>query len=93
LRLSTEKADPGALVRLVWLDSLPDLARPDLPVEDLLGWLVTKHPSPNTSDILAGFSRLVFHCEFSAAFTDRTPRAYATQDGELAAPPVTLTAV
>ena len=93
LQLSTEKADPGALVRLMWPDSLPDLVRRDLPVGDLLGWLVTKHPSPNISDLLAGFSRLVFHREFNAAFSDQTPRAYAAQDGEIEASPVTLISV
>jgi len=67
--------------------------RRDLPVGDLLGWLVTKHPSPNISDLLAGFSRLVFHREFNAAFSDQTPRAYAAQDGEIEASPVTLISV
>ncbi len=93
LQLSGEKEDPGALVRLMWLDSLPDLVRGDLPVEDLLGWLVTKHPSPNTSDVLVGFSRLLFNRGFSAVFADQTPRAYATQDGEIEASPVTLISV
>jgi len=93
LELSGEREDPGALVRLMWLDSLPDLVRDDLPVEDLLGWLVKKHPSPNTSDVLAGFSRLLFHREFSAAFADQMPRAYATQDGEIEASPVALICV
>ncbi len=34
-------------VRLLWLDSLPDLVRADLPVEDLMEWLVSKHPRRN----------------------------------------------
>jgi hypothetical protein len=62
-------------------------------VEDLLGWLVTKHPSPNTSDVLAGFSRLMFNRDFSAAFADQPPRAYAIQDGEIDASPVKLISV
>jgi len=90
LQLSGEKENPGALMRLMWLDSLPDLVRGDLPVEDLFGWLVTKHPSPNTTDVLAGFSRLLFHPDFRSAFADQTPRGYATQDGEIEASPVTL---
>jgi hypothetical protein len=90
LQLSGEKEDPGALLRLMWLDSLPDLVRHDLPVEDLLEWLVMKHPSPNTSDLLAGFSRLVFHGEFSAGFAGQEQRAYNTQDGQIEAFSVTL---
>jgi hypothetical protein len=93
LELSGEKDDPGALVRLMWLDSLPDLVRSDLPVEDLLGWLMTKHPSPNTSDVLAGFSRLLFNLDFSAAFADQTPHTYKALDGEIEASPVTLISI
>jgi hypothetical protein len=91
LEFAAEKEDPSALVRLMWLDSLPDLVRSDLPVVDLMGWLVEKYPERDTSDVLAGFSGLVFHRDFHAAFTDQTPQAYDTTDGEIKASPLTLT--
>ena len=69
----------------MWLDSLPDLVRQELPVDDLLEWLVAKHPNPNSTDVLAGFSRLVFHREFRAAFAEGTPQVYPIQDGEIEA--------
>jgi hypothetical protein len=90
LELAAEKENPGALVRLMWLDSLPDLVREDLPVEDLMGWLVDKYPERNTSDVLAGFSGLLFHNDFQAAFADEKPHAYNTTDGEIEASPLTL---
>ena len=93
LQLSAEKQNPGALVRLMWLDSLPELVRQDLPVSDLLEWLVSKHPNPRSADVLAGLSRLVFHREFRAAFAEETQRAYVIQDCELQGAPVTLNLV
>jgi hypothetical protein len=90
VRLSSERHDPGALVRLLWLDSLPELVRQDLPVKDLSAWLVAKHPNPSSSDVLAGFSRLVFHREFSAGFGEEAPRIYSIQDGQIESSPVTL---
>ena len=90
LELAAEKENPGALVRLMWLDSLPDLVREDLPVEDLMGWLVDKYPERDTSDVLAGFSGLLFHNDFQAAFVDEKPHAYNTTDGEIEASPLTL---
>lgn len=90
LEFAAEKENPGALVRLMWLDSLPDLVRGDLPVEDLMGWLVEKYPERDTSDVLAGFSGLLFHNDFQAAFTDEKPHAYNTTDGEIEASPLTL---
>jgi hypothetical protein len=91
LEFTTEKESPIALQRLMWLDSLPDRVRADLPVEDLLGWLVDKNPERDTSDVLAGFSGLVFHRDFHAAFTEQLPQAYDTADGEIKAVPVSLT--
>ncbi len=91
LVFTAEKEDPHALVRLRWLDSLSDLVHNDLPVEDLMGWLVKKYPERDTSDVLAGFSGLVYHPDFRAAFNDQTPRAYDTSDGEIKASPLTLT--
>jgi hypothetical protein len=90
VEFTREEPDPDALVRRRWLDSLPELVRPDLPVEDLLGWLVEQHPDKDTAQVLAGFSDLVFDARFQAKFTDRTPRDYLTVDGSLAASPVQL---
>jgi hypothetical protein len=90
LEFAAEREDPSALVRLMWLDSLPDLVRRDLPVEDLMGWLVEKYPGRDTSDVLAGFSGLLFHNDFQAAFADEKPHAYNTTDGEIEASPLTL---
>lgn len=91
LDMKAEKEDPHGLGRLIWLNSLPDLVRSDLPVIDLLGWFVEKYPERDTSDVLAGFSALVFHRDFQAAFSDQAIHAYDTADGELKASPLTLT--
>jgi hypothetical protein len=90
LELASEPDTPRAFVRRLWLNSLADQARADLPVEDLLGWLLARYPEKDTSDVLAGFSGLVFHQDFSARFTDRLPQSYATADGEINASPLTL---
>ena len=92
LEFNIEREDPAALVRVMWLDSLPELVRADLPVADLLEWLLQKHPERNTPDVLAGFSELVFHRDFQAVFTDRTQNTYTTADGEITASPLVLTA-
>jgi hypothetical protein len=91
LEMANEKEDPGALIRLQWLDSLPDVVRADLPVNDLMDWLVSKHPGRSTSDVLAGFSGLLYHREFRAIFNEQDQRSYATSDGEITGSPLTLT--
>jgi len=91
LEFVAEKDDPGSLLRLLWLDSLPELVRADLPVEDLMKWFVAKHSERSTSDVLAGFSDLLFHREFRAVFSDQTPHAYTTADGEITGSPLALT--
>jgi hypothetical protein len=91
LEFVADKDDPAALVRLLWLDSLPDLVRADLPVEDLMKWFVSKQPGHNTSEVLAGFSGLLYHREFRAAFTEQEPHSYITTDGEITGAPLTLT--
>jgi hypothetical protein len=92
LEFAAEQENPRALMRLRWLDALPETVRGDLPVQDLIGWLVAKYPERDTSDLLAGLSALVFDREFQAAFIDQVPRAYETRDGELEAVPLTLVA-
>lgn len=93
LKSDADKEAPDALVQLMWLDSLPDLARADLPVEDLMNWLVQKHPGRSTAAVLAAFSELVFNRDFGAAFNDHDPRVYKTIDGEITGAPMTLTSV
>ncbi|PYU26549.1 MAG: hypothetical protein DMG30_01790 [Acidobacteria bacterium] len=93
LELKIEEEAPGALARLRWLESLPDLVGEKLPVSDLLEWLVRNFPERDTSDVLAGFSILVFHRNFNAIFTDRDPRTYNMADGEIKASPLTLISV
>jgi hypothetical protein len=90
LQFAAENDDPGALLRLRWLESLPELVRADLPVDDLMMWLVAKHSERSTSDVLAGFSGLLFHRDFRAVFTERTPDTYITADGEITGSPLTL---
>jgi hypothetical protein len=93
LKSETETGDPGALIRLIWQESLPDLVRADLPVEDLMDWLVQKHPERYISDVLAGFSGLVFDRDFRAVFTDHEPRIYKTNDGEITGSSLSLTSL
>jgi len=90
LEFAAEESMPDALVRRLWLDALPESVRPELPVEDLIGWLVDRHPGKDTAQVLAGFTELIFDTAFQAAFTDRAPRGYTTADGSLEASPVQL---
>ena len=53
-------------------------------------WFVTKHSDRSTSDVLAGFSGLVFNREFRAIFKDDIPNCYTTTDGEIVGSPLTL---
>jgi len=44
LDLTSEETTPDELVRRLWLDQLPDHVRPELPLSDLLDWIVKRHP-------------------------------------------------
>ena len=90
LDLTTEETTPQELVRRLWLDSLPDQVRPDLPLPDLLDWLVKRHPEKDTSTVLAGFTALVFHDEYEARFSEAEPNDYVTSNGAVHARPVQL---
>jgi hypothetical protein len=90
LAMSGEEAIPAAYLRRLWLEALPDDVRSAVPVQDLLGWVVSRYPQKNTADTLAGFSRLVFDGDFSVKFTDADLRTYETTDGILEAQPVEL---
>jgi hypothetical protein len=90
VEFGAEEQTPEALVRRMWLDSLPGRAREDAPIEDLLQWLVEHHSNKDTSQVLAGFSTLLFHPDFQGRFRDAEARSYAIQDGQLEACPVQL---
>jgi hypothetical protein len=90
LDLTSEETTPDELVRRLWLDQLPDHVRPELPLSDLLDWIVKRHPEKDTSAILAGFTALVFHNEFETRFSDAKPNEYATANGAINARPVQL---
>lgn len=90
LDLDKEDSAPAALARRQWLDVLPELVRPNLPLDDLLGWMVQQHPEKGLPDILAGLAELVFHADFDACFLDANPKKYKTATGQLSANPVQL---
>lgn len=93
LDLSAEDPAPEEFVRRVWLDSLPGQVRPDLPLSDLLDWLVKNHPEKDIATVLAGFTALVFHQQFQARFSDGQPMEYATANGSIEGCPVELTSL
>jgi hypothetical protein len=90
LDLATEQPTPEELARLRWLDALPDQVRPELPLSDLLGWIVQRHPERDTAAVLAGFTALVFHNQFEAQFSETDPNEYLTTTGSIRARAVLL---
>lgn len=90
LDLSKEDLAPDALARRQWLDALPEHVRPMLPLEDLLGWLVQENPDKGTTEVLAGFTELVFHEDFEARFIGSERRDYRTATGQLSAHAIQL---
>jgi len=90
LDFAENEEDPTALTRLTWLDSLPQLVQPALPINDLFQWLIENSPSKDMSQVLTGFSTLIFHPQFEAHFTDAKARVYPMKDGALEACPVQL---
>lgn len=90
LDLTMEQETPQELARLQWLDLLPDQVRPELPLPDLLDWIVKRNPDKDTAAILAGFTALVFHNQFEARFSEAEPNDYATTNGSIQARAVHL---
>ncbi len=92
LQFSAEPSDPDALRRLAWLESLPEAARAGLPIKDLLGWLLREHPDTAMPEALTALSRLIFHRDFHAVFTEEAARVYPLRDAQLESAPVRLSA-
>lgn len=92
INLANGRKVPAALQHRRWLNSLPNEIANDLPVTDLLAWLITRYPQSNTSQILAGFSTLFYHKRFRARFTDGTIVSYETPRHLIRAYPVRLEA-
>lgn len=90
INLSNSRKVPAALQHRRWLNSLPNEIANDLPVTDLLAWLITQYPQSNTSQVLAGFSTLFYHKRFRARFTGETIVSYETSRHLIRAYPVRL---
>jgi hypothetical protein len=93
LALDEPTDTPPELVRRLWLEALSSEVRPALPVSDLLGWLSQRYPRKSTEELVGGFTRLVFHGEFRATFTDEAERDYPTADGVVCGHPLRLETV
>lgn len=85
-----EESEPLELARRLWLDLLPERVRPQLPLDDVLRWIIQEHPGKDTTSVLAGFGELVFHREFNARFLPGDRNTYPTADGLIEASPVQL---
>ena len=90
LAFPDKQEDPIGLRRLTWLDSLPQVVQPALPINDLFQWLIENSPNKDMSQVLTGFSTLIFHPMFQAHFTDADACVYLMNDGILDASPVQL---
>jgi len=93
LELNAGQAAPPGYLRLLWLESLSEAARAESPIEDLLRWVMSRHPERDLADALAGFTKLVFHPDFQAEFRGGEVQHYVAPAGTLAASPVRLTRV
>ncbi len=91
-RIAVAEAEgtPAALVQRLWLDQLPGAIARELPVADVLDWLVQRYPAKSTAETLGGFGAIVFHDEFRATFSDEPERDYGTRDGVLRGHPLKL---
>ncbi len=90
--LAKRNERPAALEHRRWLDSLPEEAARQLPINDLLGWLTMRYPQSETERLLAGFSTLFFHERFRARFTGEATATYETPHHVILAHPVRLEA-
>jgi hypothetical protein len=90
LALDEASESPPALVRQLWLESLPGEVTLALPVPDLLDWLARRYPIKPMADLVGGFTLLVFHDEFRATFSDAPACDYPTPDGMIQGHPLRL---
>jgi hypothetical protein len=90
LPLQIEGDTPPALLRRLWIDSLPGAVQAALPLEDLLAWLIDRYPNSSTAELLSGFTSLAFAGEMNATFTRETVREYVIIDGTLHGHPLRL---
>lgn len=90
LHLTTEEPVPESYQRRIWLDSLGDNARLDLPIQDIFHWLTQNNPDRDIDSILAGFTSLVYDPAFVSHFTEHASQHYYTIDGVIEAQPVQL---
>ena len=82
--------EPAGMRHSRWLNSLPELAAANVPMDDLLAWLIERNPRHPTSEVLAGFAALFFHDRFRGQFTGADAHTYETPDHVLRAHPVRL---
>jgi hypothetical protein len=90
INLAEEEEVPAGFIRRLWLESLPGDLASNLPVSDLLEWLINRYPSRSTADLVGGFTRVIFEDRFSAEFSGGPTREYPTSDGALVGSPVKL---
>lgn len=91
VNLSTPLVEPLAMRHRRWLNSLPNLVAAAVPLEDLLGWLIEDQQEElGTSEILSGFSTLLFHEDFRCKLTSDGVRTYETAGHLLKAHPVRI---
>jgi hypothetical protein len=84
------KKESAAMRQSRWLDSLPNEIVKDLPVDDLLRWLIEKHVQHTTNEILSGMSTLIFLKDFRGRFVEGAKRSYETPEHILKANPIRL---
>lgn len=82
--------EPDGKRHLRWLDSLPELAAANLPMDDLLGWLIQRNPNHPTGEVLAGFATLLYDERFHSHFKGEDVLTYETPEHVLRAHPVRL---
>ena len=90
LNLSAPLVEPLAMRHRRWLNSLPGRVAEAVPLEDLLGWLIEDQHELGTSEILSGFSTLLFHQDFRCKLTSDGVRTYETAGHLLRAHPVRI---
>jgi hypothetical protein len=74
VNFNEKEIEPAAAAHQRWLDSLPERARAEVPIDDLLGWVVAQHPDQETNELLAGFAAVFFMRSLMATSQDRIPR-------------------